>query len=41
MALAGAALALLGVEEPWEASLQPGKPSLGDKVRRIGRRIAA
>ena len=41
MALAGAALALLGVEEPWEASLQPGKPSLGDEVRRIGRRIAA
>jgi uncharacterized membrane protein YphA (DoxX/SURF4 family) len=41
MALAGAALALLGVEEPWEASLQSGKPSLGDKVRRIGRRIAA
>jgi uncharacterized membrane protein YphA (DoxX/SURF4 family) len=41
MALAGAALALLGVEEPWEASLQAGKPSLGDKVRRIGRRIAA
>jgi uncharacterized membrane protein YphA (DoxX/SURF4 family) len=41
VALAGAALALLGVEEPWEASLQPGQPSLSDKVRRIGRRIAA
>ena len=41
LALAGAALALLGVEEPWEASLRPRKPNLSDQMRRIGRRIAA
>jgi putative oxidoreductase len=41
VALAGGALALMGVEEPWEASVPVGKPSLGDKVRKITRRIAA
>ena len=41
MALAGGALALMGVEEPWEASVPVGKPTLGDKVRRISRRLAA
>ncbi len=41
MALAGGALALMGVEEPWEASVPVGKPSLGDKVKKISRRIAA
>ena len=41
MALAGGALALMGVEEPWEASVTVGKPTLGDKVRRISRRLAA
>ena len=41
LALAGGALALMGVDEPWEASIPAGKPSLGDKVRKIGRQIAA
>jgi putative oxidoreductase len=41
MALAGGALALLGVEEPWEASLPLPKPSLANKVRKVGRSIAA
>jgi putative oxidoreductase len=41
MALAGGALALMGVNEPWEASVQPVKPSLVEKVRRAGRRITA
>jgi hypothetical protein len=41
LALAGGALALMGVDEPWEASLPAGKTSLGNKVQRIGRRIAA
>ena len=39
VALAGAALALLGVEEPWEASV--AKPKLKDKVRKISRELAA
>ena len=39
MALAGGALALLGVEEPWEASV--AKPTLTQKVRKIGRQVAA
>jgi putative oxidoreductase len=39
MALAGGALALLGVEEPWEASVK--KPSLAEKVRKAGRELAA
>src|ERR1700728_2509142 len=33
LALAGGAMALMGVEEPWEASFPLGKPSLGTKVR--------
>jgi len=41
MALAGGALALMGVDEPWEASVPVAQPSLGDKLRTIGRRIAA
>lgn len=41
LALAGGALALMGVEEPWEASVPVAQPSLADKVRAIGRRIAA
>jgi putative oxidoreductase len=40
MALAGGALALMGVEEPWEASVARG-PSLVHKVRKIGRTLAA
>ena len=39
LALAGGALALLGVEEPWEASLS--KPSLSDKLRKATRQLAA
>jgi uncharacterized membrane protein YphA (DoxX/SURF4 family) len=41
MALLGAAVALMGVDEPWEASVPVGKPSLLKKVRSIGRRLAA
>lgn len=39
LALAGGALALMGVEEPWEASVR--RPTLGEKVRKIGRQLAA
>lgn len=39
LALAGGALALLGVEEPWEASVK--KPTLSEKVRKAGRQLAA
>ncbi len=41
MALAGGALALMGVDEPWEASVPAGQKSLGRKIRKIGRTIAA
>jgi uncharacterized membrane protein YphA (DoxX/SURF4 family) len=41
LALAGGALALMGVDEPWEASVPVAQPSLADKLRMIGRRIAA
>lgn len=45
VALAGAALALMGVDEPWEASVAATQPSLANKVRAkvrtIGRKIAA
>ena len=42
MALAGAALVLAGVDEPWPASLSTEKPSTLDRVRRFTReRIAA
>jgi uncharacterized membrane protein YphA (DoxX/SURF4 family) len=40
MALAGAALALAGVEEPWEASVPMGKPTLAAKLRSVRRRLA-
>jgi putative oxidoreductase len=45
-ALAGAALSLMGVDEPWEASvpvdqLKPGQPKLARQVRKLGRRLAA
>ena len=39
LALAGGALALMGVEEPWEASVK--RPTLGQKIRKIGRQLAA
>jgi putative oxidoreductase len=40
-ALAGGALALMGVEEPWEASVSMGEPKLAKKVRKIAREVAA
>ncbi len=45
-ALAGGALALMGVDEPWEASvpveqLKPGQSKLTRKVRKLGRKLAA
>jgi putative oxidoreductase len=40
VALAGGALALMGVDEPWEASV-PVKPTLGRKLRKVARAIAA
>ncbi|MGB2606629.1 MAG: DoxX family protein [Candidatus Sulfotelmatobacter sp.] len=40
-ALAGGALALMGVDEPWEASIPVDRPTLADKVRKVGRRLAA
>lgn len=39
LALAGAAMALMGVEEPWPASLTPKKPI--HKVKRLFRDVAA
>lgn len=41
LALAGGALALMGVDEPWEASVPVARPSLADRVRTIGRKLAA
>ncbi len=41
LALAGGALALMGVEEPWAASVPVAQPSLASKVRRVDRGIAA
>jgi putative oxidoreductase len=41
MALAGGALALMGVDEPWEASVPARQHTLAKKIRKIGRVIAA
>ena len=41
MALAGGALALMGVEEPWEARVPAARPSVTDRMRSIARRLAA
>jgi putative oxidoreductase len=41
LALAGGALALMGVDEPWEASIPAKQPTLAAKVRKLGRKIAA
>jgi uncharacterized membrane protein YphA (DoxX/SURF4 family) len=41
VALAGGALALMGVDEPWEGSVPVGRPSLATRVKNIGRRLAA
>ena len=36
-ALAGAALALAGVDEPWEASLPIAQPSRYERAKKFGR----
>lgn len=41
LALAGGALALMGVDEPWEASVPARQPSLAKKVRKLKRKLAA
>lgn len=41
MALAGGALALMGIEEPWEASVPVGQPTLVERTRKAVRRMAA
>ena len=41
LALAGGALALMGVDEPWEGSLPVARPSIAQRVKAIGRRLAA
>lgn len=41
VALAGGALALLGVEEPWEASVPVAKPSLLKRTRTAVRKLVA
>jgi len=40
-ALAGGALALMGVEEPWEVSLPAGQRRISKRLRKIVRQIAA
>ena len=40
-ALAGGALALMGVDEPWEASVPTNRPNLARRVRNLGRKLAA
>ena len=40
-ALAGAALALLGVDEPWEASVPVARPGITEKARSVMRKMAA
>jgi len=40
-ALAGGALALMGVEEPWEASVPAGQHKLSKRLRKAYRDIAA
>ena len=40
-ALAGAALALMGVEEPWEVSVPVAQPGMGKRLRKVVRRITA
>jgi uncharacterized membrane protein YphA (DoxX/SURF4 family) len=41
MALAGGALALAGVEEPWEASVPSRRSSFGKKLRKAAHDLAA
>jgi hypothetical protein len=39
--MAGGALALMGVDEPWEASVPTNKPKLTRTLRKLGRKLAA
>ncbi len=41
MAMLGGALALMGVEEPWPASVPLGRPSRLERVKRFARQVAA
>lgn len=41
VALAGGAVALMGVDEPWEASVPIAQPSLAQRVQSAGRRLAS
>jgi putative oxidoreductase len=41
LALLGAALALMAVKEPWPLSVPVAQPRATERVKRIGRRIAA
>jgi putative oxidoreductase len=41
MALAGGALALMGVEEPWPASVPVLQPSRGNRIKRFLKDVAA
>ena len=41
MALLGAGLALMGVEEPWPASVPVAQPGRLERARRIARQLAA
>ncbi len=40
-ALAGGALALMGVEEPWEASVPAGQHTFSKKLRKAARQLVA
>jgi len=41
VALLGAALALMGVEEPWPVSVPVGQPEPAERIRRFGRKSVA
>lgn len=41
LALAGGALALMGVEEPWPASVPVAQPDKGSRIARLFKEIAA
>lgn len=41
VAMLGAALALMGVDEPWPASIPLGRPSRADRVKRFARKVMA
>jgi hypothetical protein len=40
MALAGGTLALMGVDEPWEASVPAAQHKLARKIRKVRRNLA-